>query len=110
MNRNYLDISQTAAASLRYGVSSTATAAICSGFLSDQIRGKIISQDKQYLVVDKKKVMRAKDRIMKQSQVDDELRNMEEVITGFFADGRKDKTRVLLRDRKTGRYHQRVMK
>ena len=110
VNRNYLDISQTAAASLRYGVSSTATAAICSGFLSDQIRGKIISQDKQYLVVDKKKVMRAKDRIMKQSQVDDELRNMEEVITGVFADGRKDKTRVLLCDRKTGRYHQRVVK
>ena len=35
---------------------------------------------------------------------------MEEVITGVFADGRKDKTRVLLCDRKTGRYHQRVVK
>ena len=40
--RNYLDLSNTAAASLRYGVSSTATAALCSSFLADLIKGKVL--------------------------------------------------------------------
>ena len=56
MRGKYLDLTQTAGASLRYGVSSTATAAICSGFLADQIKGKILQPEKMYLVVDKNKV------------------------------------------------------
>ena len=35
--RNYLDIPNTAAAALRYQVSSTAAAAITSGYLADLI-------------------------------------------------------------------------
>ena len=110
LRRNYLDVSQTAGASLRYGVSSTATAAICSGIFSDQIRGKVLSPDSEYLAVDKNKIARARDRIMKESQIKDEERNQEEIITGIFADGRKDKTKVLLLDGTTGRYHQRTVK
>jgi hypothetical protein len=34
-----------------------------------------------YLAVDKNKVAKAKDRVMKQTQVKDETRNQEEVIT-----------------------------
>ena len=56
MKKNYLDLTQTAGAFIRYGVSATATAAICSGFLADQIKGKILQPEKMYLVVDKNKV------------------------------------------------------
>ena len=58
MKNNYLDLTQTAGASLKYGVSSTATAGICSGFLADQIKGKILPPAKMYLAVDKSKVAR----------------------------------------------------
>ena len=106
LKRNYLDLSQTAGASLRYGVSSSAKAAIYSGLLSDQIRGKVLPPEKKYSAVDKNKIIRAKERIMKESQVKDEQRNQDEVITGIFADGRKDKTKVVLEDSTTGRFHQ----
>ena len=43
------NLTQTAGASLRNGVSSTATSAICSGFLADQIKGKILPPEKMYL-------------------------------------------------------------
>ena len=105
MKRNYLDLTQTAGASLRYGVSSTATAAIRSGFLADQIKGTIIPSDNIYLAVDNNKVARVKDRVIKQAQSKDEARNQEEVITEVFADGRKDDTRVLIADESTGRYY-----
>ena len=52
-----------------------------------------------YLVVDKK-----------QTTVRDETRNQEEGITGIFADGRKDKTKVLIAYETTGRYYQRWVK
>ena len=51
-------ITQTAGASLRYGVSSTAAAAICSGFPADQSKSQILAPDKMYLAVDKSKVAR----------------------------------------------------
>ena len=108
--RNYLDLSNTAAASLRYGVSSTASAALCSSFLADLIKGKVLPPEYEYLAVDKSKVARAKERVMKESRAKDEERNQDEVISGIFADGRKDKTKVLVEDATTGRYHQRIVK
>ena len=108
--RNYLDITYTASASLRYGVSSTATAAICSSFLADLINGKVLPSECEHLAVDKYKVMRAKERMMNESKIHDEERNQEDVITGIFADGRRDKTKVLVEDKTTGRFHQRYVK
>jgi hypothetical protein len=52
--------------------------------------------------VDKNKIIRANARIMKESQVKDEQRNQDEVITGISADERKDKTKVLLEDSTMG--------
>ena len=59
-----------------------------------------------YLAVAKNKVARVKDRVMKQTQVKDKTSNQEEVITGIFADGRKDKTKELIADETTGMYYQ----
>ena len=91
--KNYLDLSKTAGASLRFGVSSSATAAVCTGFLADQIKGEILPPEMAYLAVDKFKIQRAKTKVMKESQEKDEKRNQEDVITGIFSDGRKDKTK-----------------
>ena len=70
--RNYLDIPNTAAAALRYQVSSTAAAAITSGYLADLIKGGVLTQDKKYLAVDKKKIQRSMGTIMSESQKDAE--------------------------------------
>ena len=67
MKRNYLDLT-----------------AICSGFLTDQIKAKILTPEKMYLAVDKNKVDRAKGRVMKQSQVIGETRDQEEVISDHW--------------------------
>ena len=107
--RNYLDIPKTAAAAFRYQVSSTAAAAITSGYLADLIKGGVLTQDKIYLAVDKKKIQRSMDRIMSESQEDAEDGLKSEPVTGLFADGRKDKTLMLRFENDTGKYHKRVI-
>ena len=63
-SKNFLDISQSASAALRYGVSSTAAAAITSGYLADLIKGGVVSPEISYLAVDKNKMSRAKQKVI----------------------------------------------
>lgn len=67
LKRNYLDISSAAVASVRFGVSSTATAAIINGLLADLVKAGHLVEDKKHLICDSKKVFRAKERAMKYS-------------------------------------------
>ena len=57
---NMLPIHSTATSSLRYGVSTTATAAICDGFIADLVMGKILFPDSLYLAKNKNKLQRAR--------------------------------------------------
>ena len=61
--KNFLEISQSASAALRYGVSSTAAAAITSGYLADLIKGGVVNPEISYLAVDKSKMSRAKEKV-----------------------------------------------
>ena len=61
--KNFLEISQSASAALRYGVSSTAAAAITSGYLADLIKGGVVNPEISYLAVDKNKMSRAKEKV-----------------------------------------------
>jgi len=70
IKRNYLDISSAAVASIRFGVSSTATAAIINGLLGDLLKAGHLGEDKKHLICDSKKVFRAKERAMKYSRTE----------------------------------------
>ena len=92
VKRNYLDISNAAVASVRFGVSSTATAVIINGLLKDIMKAGKLVEDKKNLICDSMKVFRAKDRAMKYSRIEENFDCERNIITGIFVDGRKDKT------------------
>ena len=110
LQRNYLDISSAAMASVRYGVSSTATAAIINGLLADLRRGNHLGEDKKYLICDSKKVFRAKEHVMKTSKSEENTNIEKNSITGIFVDSRKDNTITLKQDESTGTYRKRIIK
>ena len=94
--QNLMSIENTAEASIRYGVSPAATAAIASGFLQDLIQAGIISKDHAYLACDPFKVSRARQNLMKNAKIKyaDKLSNSS--IIGISFDSRKDLTRTLV--------------
>ena len=89
--RNTMSVKNTAMASVRYGVSLTATAAIASEFLKDLIAAGHLPKEKAYLVCDKSKLSRAKKDAMNQSRVQDTEKGRSEKLVGIGYDGRKDK-------------------
>ena len=105
--RSYMPVSNAATASLRYGTSSTAAAAIASGFLSDLIAAGHLPPEKIYLACDTKKMWRAKQRAMSSVRVSNEN---EDPIQAVFFDGKRDKTKVIEVNEETGRPHQRAVK
>ena len=68
-HRNTVSIPNTALASIRYGVSNRATAAIANGYLMDLMESGEMSRDKSHLV-DSNKVLRAKNSVMSTRQSD----------------------------------------
>ena len=110
VKRNYLDISNAAVASIRFGVSSTATAAIINGLLKDIMKAGKLVEDKKNLICDSMKVFRAKECAMKYSRVEENFDCERNIITGIFVDGRKDKTLVLIHDKTTGTFRKQIIK
>lgn len=110
LKRNYVDISNAAVASVRFGVSSHATAAIINGFMADLVKAGHIGEDKKHLICDAKKVLRAKDRVMKRSAAEENSSGAECKITGIFVDSRKDNTLILQHDNTTGTVRKRIIK
>ena len=108
--RNLMPIKNTAEASLRYQVSSTATAVICTAFLKDLIESNHLSDDMKYLALDKKKVLRAKTLVIQEAIEIGEIQAHNDIITGVYFDGRKDNTLVQIYDEKTGSYRKRIIK
>ena len=64
LKRNYMKIQNTAIAAIRYEVSNTAAAAIASGFLKDLVEAKIVPESALFLLLDKNKVHRARDKVI----------------------------------------------
>jgi hypothetical protein len=87
--RNMTNIRNVAMASIRYGVSANAAAAICNATLLDY---GLISQDNTINVVDAMKVQRAKDKLYKELQERAAMKYKEENIVCILFDGRKDWT------------------
>ena len=90
-----MKIQNTAIAAIKYEVSNTAVAAIASGFLKDLVEAKIVPESAIYLLLDKNKVHRAKDKVMSECQNIGENRFECEDISSILFDGRSDKTNVL---------------
>ena len=110
VKRNYMSIKHTAAASLRFQNSSYQTAVTCTAFLRDLIDAGIVPKNKAYLALDKNKVLRAQNLLLKEAVTSGESDANEDTITAVFFDGRKDNTKVLLYNETTQRYHQRIVK
>src|SRR6218665_1670842 len=110
LKRNYLDISSAAIASVRFSVSSTATAAIINGLLCDLLKAGHLGEDKRHLICDSKKVFRAKERAMKYSTKKENSSFPKCTITGIFVDSRKDNTLILMHDETTGTFRKRTVK
>ena len=107
--RSYMPVNHTAAASLRYDVSSAAAAAIATGYLKDLIAAGHLPADKAYLALDPSKVRRGREKVMTGAKIKEEKKAKEEEIVGIGYDGRKDLTRVLLADTQ-GKVHPRLVK
>ena len=93
-----IDVSKIAAASIRYGVSVRATAAISTATMSAAKDAKLIDKD---IIIDHSKVRRAKDKQMK--DVNQRV-GPENKVIGILFDGRNDKTRVMNKEA-DGKYH-----
>jgi hypothetical protein len=86
-------IDNIAMASIRYGVSSRASAAIATAAWID---AGVITHDQQDLVIDHNKLQRAKDRLMTKFQEQANSYYTEADIQCILFDGRKDLTKVML--------------
>ena len=91
------------AQSLRFGTPARVVAALASATLIDV--GYVTEEDSS-MVIDKSKVMREREKLMKQlrSAADDKYK--EEDIKCILFDGRKNLTNILEKDEETGRYYQ----
>ena len=87
--RNRRSIKNVAMASIRFGLSANATAAVANATLLDH---GVISQDNITEVIDAKKVQRAKDSLHKELQEKAAIKYQEDKIECILFDGRKDWT------------------
>lgn len=107
--RNMMPITHTSAASVRFGTSDGATAAIASGFLRDLIDAGHLSPSMSYLALDRSKVSRGKESVIRTAKGKGDEDTDSKNITAVFFDGRKDKTKTLLLNSETNRYHQKTI-
>ena len=89
--RNTTKIKNIAMASIRFGVSGNATAAIANATLLDH---GLISTEDSNLVIDAMKVQRAKDLLRTELQEKAAIKYKEDSIICILTDGRKDWTRM----------------
>lgn len=104
-SRNNMRIDNIALASIRYGVSATATAAIATAALQD---ARVITTEDTSRVIDRSKVARAKSRMMKETQL--ETATSENDILCVFFDGRQDQTKVMVKPTDSNKLHPSVVK
>ena len=107
--RNMMQIRHTSSASVRFGISDGATAAIASGFLRDLIEAGHLPPSMSYLALDRSKVSRGKEAVTRVAKEKGDEDTDSKTITAVFFDGRKDKTKVLELNSETNRYHQKTI-
>ena len=99
--RNMVGIPLTALAAIRYSVSNTAAAAVARGYVYDLIKAEMLTKDMALLAVDRKKVHRARNLVMKHLQKSEH--KSEEKIDCILFDSRIDTTKVRTYDEETRR-------
>ena len=98
--RNMVPVPNAAKASLRYGISPAATAAITSEYLKDLINAGILSPEMSYLACDPSKIVRARKCVMKEAKEVAQERYSKDKLIGLSYDSRKDKhTRAMVSDK-----------
>ena len=80
MKRNVMKISNTTSASIRFGVSDRAAAAVVNGFLKDLIEAGHLDQSKSYLAIDQSKVAKSKQDVMSSAREKGERESCESNI------------------------------
>ncbi|XP_047127448.1 uncharacterized protein LOC124808427 [Hydra vulgaris] len=105
-----MKIQNTAIAAIRYEVSNTAAAAIASGFLKDLVEAKVVPESALFLLLDKNKVHRAKDKVMSECQVFAENRLDSENVSCILFDGRSDKTNLMTFNEETKKFYPLIKK
>ena len=88
--KKYGAIPNTAAASLQYNISATATAAVVDGFIQDLIKSGILTPEHSFLALDKGKVQRARQGVMNRAREDGDLESSMGDVEGIYFDCRKD--------------------
>ena len=89
-----IPITYTSSASIRFGISDRATAAIACGFLHDLIQAGHLDQEKDYLALNRSKVARRKVSVIKTAQEKWDQDTSDSDIKAVFFDGRKESTKV----------------
>lgn len=108
VSQNRMDITRTAQASIRYGLSVRSTAAVTTAFLGDLIAAGELSPSKTVLAVDHSKLQRARDKLLVETSKQGEIQTKQDTIRNVMFDSRIDPTKVSHYDEKTERHYIRV--
>ena len=103
--RNLVDLTNLAQTSMRFNLSVRGSAASCTAYLADLIQAGEISPSKSYLAVDKRKLQRARDKVLADATQRGDQQTDEETIRAILFDSRLDETKVNRFDQETGKYY-----
>ena len=104
-----MSVQYTASASLRYGVSPAAAAAIATSYLKDLQEAGFTFKDLSHLACKKSKLVRARKFAMKKAKEEDQQKVDKSGFAGIYFDGRRDNILTAISDIR-GKLYQRVCK
>ncbi|XP_065660335.1 uncharacterized protein LOC136084117 [Hydra vulgaris] len=104
-----MSIKNTAMASIRFGISPAATAAIATSYLQDLIEAGFLTPEYSYLACDPSKLMRARKKVMVVAKNNDHFNLPKADNIGIYFDGRKDSIRAMIND-SNGQLHPIIIK
>ncbi|XP_065647557.1 uncharacterized protein LOC136077054 [Hydra vulgaris] len=107
--KNTMSIKNTAMASIRFGISPAATAAIATSYLQDLIEAGFLTPEYSYLACDPSKLMRARKKVMVVAKNNDHFNLPKADNIGIYFDGRKNSTRAMIND-SSGQLHSIIIK
>ncbi|XP_065640992.1 uncharacterized protein LOC124806086 isoform X2 [Hydra vulgaris] len=104
-----MSIKNTAMASIRFGTSPAATAAIATSYLQDLIEAGFLTPESSYLACDPSKLTRERKKVMVVAKKKDNLKLPKADNIAIYFDGRKDSTRAMIND-SNGQLHPIIIK
>ncbi|XP_065671432.1 uncharacterized protein LOC136089384 [Hydra vulgaris] len=99
----------TAMASIRFGISPAAIAAIATSYLQDLIEARFLTPEYSYLDCDPYKLTRMRKKVMVVAKNNDNFNLPKADNIGIYFDGRKDSTRAMIND-SNGQLHPTIIK